>query len=170
MQATDVLQIATCLHTGGVEIWLDGGWGIDALIGEESRTHDDVDMVLALNQTDRAITALGALGFVVAEDLRPTRLVLRDLAGRQVDMHPVTFDADGTGWQRGAAPDRSDCPYPASGFTTGAVAGQPIGCLSATVQLAHHTGYPPDAKDWQDMQLLYTRLGMDPPAPYKQQE
>lgn len=166
MLAADVLQVAACLSASGVMFWLDGGWGIDALIGEQARAHGDVDIVLTLAQADQAIVSLGALGFVVADDVRPVRLVLRDAAGRQVDVHPVTFDAEGTGWQQGAAPDGGDCPYPASGFTAGLIAGRRIGCLSAAVQLAHHLGYQPDDADWHDMHLLHTRLGVDLPAPY----
>jgi lincosamide nucleotidyltransferase A/C/D/E len=167
MAADDVVRIAERLLAGGVTFWLDGGWGIDALVSEQTRPHDDLDMVLALGQADRAIDVLGALGFAVAEDLRPVRLVLRDLAGRQVDIHPVTFDADGTGRQQGAAPDGGDCMYPASGFTAGVVAGQCVGCLSAAVQVAHHLGYSPDDADWHDMFLLQTRLGVDLPPPYR---
>jgi lincosamide nucleotidyltransferase A/C/D/E len=167
MAADDVVRSAERLLADGVTFWLDGGWGIDALVGEQTRAHDDLDMVLSLDQTDHAIEVLRDLGFAVAEDLRPVRLVLRDPAGHQVDLHPVTFDADGTGWQRGAAPDGSDCRYPANGFTDGIVAGQRVGCLSAVVQVAHHLGYPPDDADWQDMQLLRTRLGVDLPSPYR---
>ncbi|MGI8912439.1 MAG: nucleotidyltransferase domain-containing protein [Chloroflexota bacterium] len=170
MLADDVVQVSACLRAGGVDIWLDGGWGIDALVEEQTRPHDDLDMVLALDQADRAIGLLRTLGFAVAEDLRPTRLVLREPAGRQVDIHPVTFDAAGTGRQQGAAPDGGDCLYPASGFTTGVIAGQRVGCLSAAVQIAHHLGYPPDDADWHDMLTLRARLGVDLPVPYARGE
>ena len=33
MQSTDLLQIVTWLETAGVAVWLDGGWGMDALVG-----------------------------------------------------------------------------------------------------------------------------------------
>jgi len=166
MRSGDVLKILERWGADGVTVWLDGGWGIDALVGEQTRPHDDLDVVLALDQTDRAIKCLVEIGFVIELDDRPTRLVLRAGAGRQVDVHPVTFDADGTGWQRGAAPGGGDCPYPAKGFTSGEVAGQPVPCLSASVQMAHHLGYPPDEKDWHDVRLLHERHGVDLMAPY----
>ncbi len=31
-------------------VWLDGGWGVDALLGEQGRPHDDVDVVVPLDQ------------------------------------------------------------------------------------------------------------------------
>jgi len=30
----------------GVEIWIDGGWGVDALLGEQSRSHQDLDIAI----------------------------------------------------------------------------------------------------------------------------
>ena len=27
-----------------IEIWLDGGWGVDALLGKETRQHNDIDL------------------------------------------------------------------------------------------------------------------------------
>jgi len=166
MRSADVLEILERFGADGVTVWLDGGWGVDALMGEQTRPHDDLDVVLALAQTDRAVNCLGGIGFAVDLDDRPTRLVLRDGAGRQVDVHPVTFDADGTGWQRGGAPGGADCLYPANGFTSGAVAGQPVPCLVASVQMAHHLGYPPDEKDWHDVRLLHEHHGVDLPEPY----
>jgi lincosamide nucleotidyltransferase A/C/D/E len=160
VRAGDVLAVLDCLGAAGVSVWLDGGWGVDAPVGRQTRPHDDVDVVLPLDETDRAIGALAGRGFAVDQDLRPTRLVLRDGERRQVDVHPVVFDRTGTGWQRGAAPDGGDCRYPAEGFVAGVIAGRPVGCLSAAVQLAHHTGYPPDAKDRHDARLLHERFGL----------
>lgn len=165
MLAADVLTLVDRLDAAGVTVWLDGGWGVDALLHEQTRPHDDVDVVIPLDQTAPAISALETLGFAVCLDLRPTRLVLRDGAGRQVDVHPVVFDASGTGWQRGAAPNGGDCLYPADGFVSGTIAGRRVGCLSAAVQIAHHTGYPPGEKDFHDVRLLHDRFGLDlPPA------
>jgi lincosamide nucleotidyltransferase A/C/D/E len=163
VRAADVLAVLDCLGAAGVPVWLDGGWGVDALVGRQTRPHDDVDVVLPLDETDRATAALAGLGFAVDQDLRPTRLVLQDGEGRQVDVHPVVFDPTGTGWQRGAAPNGGDCRYPAEGFVAGEVAGRPVDCLSAAVQMAHHTGYPPGAKDRHDAGLLRERFGVQLP-------
>lgn len=163
MVAGDVLEILDRLEAAEVPVWLDGGWGVDALIGRQTRPHDDADAVVPLDRTDLAIAALAALGYGVALDLRPTRLVLRDATGRQLDVHPVVFDASGDGRQRGAAPDGGDCLYPAAGFVSGSIAGRRVGCLSAAVQLAHHTGYVPDAKDRHDAGLLRARFGLTLP-------
>jgi lincosamide nucleotidyltransferase A/C/D/E len=102
-------------------VWLDGGW---ALLGEETRRHDDVDLVVEREALPQVLEILGPLGFPVAEDHSPVRVVRRSDRGGQVDLHPVTFAEDGTGGLAGALPDGSDCPDPARGFGEGRILGR----------------------------------------------
>jgi lincosamide nucleotidyltransferase A/C/D/E len=163
MQPGEVLSVVAALQAGGLRVWIDGGWGVDALLGEITRSHDDVDLVVELRALADIFECLSDLGFSVAEDLSPVRVVLRSLEGRQVDLHPVTFDGDGTGWQIGASPDGSDCPYPAEGFAFGKILGVVVPCLSAELQLAHHSGYVPRDRDRIDMGRLVVRFGLERP-------
>ena len=43
MLAEDVLELYALLLEHGVQIWLDGGWGIDALLERQTRPHKDLD-------------------------------------------------------------------------------------------------------------------------------
>ena len=36
MTAGDVVEILGWLGGGDVEVWLEGGWGVDALVGEQT--------------------------------------------------------------------------------------------------------------------------------------
>lgn len=165
MRATDVLAILDCLAAAGAAVWLDGGWGVDALAGEQTREHDDLDLVIAAEQLPAALAALGALGFTTATDELPTRLVARDSADRRIDFHPVTWDSGGGGHQ--ALPDGRTFRYPPQGFAgRGVIAGQPVSCLTAEVQARCHLGYPPDENDYHDMRLLRDRCGVPLPPPY----
>jgi lincosamide nucleotidyltransferase A/C/D/E len=166
MTGLDVRTVVEAAHRAGLTIWLDGGWGIDALLGCENREHDDLDVVVETSDIGAFQTALAGHGYTVAEDHLPTRLVLRTKDGRQVDVHPVTFDAAGTGWQAGALPDGSDCPYPSQSFTTGAIEGIVVGCLTPDLQVEHHRGYEPTSKDRHDMNLLARAFGIDLPDSY----
>ena len=71
------------------------------LVGHQTRTHDDLDLVVAHDKLAAAATALSELGYrhdaTVAPGL-PARMVLLD-AGRQIDLHPVVLDAEANGWQ-----------------------------------------------------------------------
>jgi lincosamide nucleotidyltransferase A/C/D/E len=166
MEASDVLDVTTALRHARVDFWLDGGWGVDALLCSQQRPHDDLDLVVPLDSIERVCAVLATVGYRVSEDSLPTRAVLRDQDGRQVDLHPISFDASGTGWQAGAGPNGDDCEYPAQDFTTGRVGASSLGCLSPKLQLAHHVGYVPRPHDRDDMTRLATRFGLVLPPPY----
>ena len=34
MTCEDVIEVLAALDAGGIDYWVDGGWGIDALVGE----------------------------------------------------------------------------------------------------------------------------------------
>src|SRR5215207_6560873 len=165
MQARDVLQVVATLRAAGVGLWLDGGWGVDALMREQTREHDDLDCVIALSEAPLTRDARANLGFTVAYDELPTRFVVRDSVDRRVDFHTVTFDATGGATQQ--LQDRSLAPYPRDGFSgTGHIDGVEVACLTAAVQVLHHLGYDPDDKDHHDMRLLADRLNIDLPFAY----
>ena len=31
----------------GIKVWIDGGWGVDALLGECTREHQDLDIMIS---------------------------------------------------------------------------------------------------------------------------
>ena len=166
MDARSVLSVIATLERAGVRVWLDGGWGVDALVGEQTRDHDDLDCVIALSDAPIARDALAVLGFTVSLDELPTRFVMRDRSDRRVDFHTVTFEATGGATQQ--LQDGRLAPYPSQGFTGfGYVAGVRVACLTAAVQSLHHLGYDPDEKDHHDMRLLADRCGIELPAPYR---
>lgn len=159
MRAADVLEILSCLAAASIVVWLDGGWGVDALLGEETRKHDDLDIVMAMAQLDAARDALRALGFMLITDELPTRCVLRDAGDRRIDVHPVTLDREGGGIQQ--QPDGSTFHYPPEGLTgTGTIAGYPVRCLTPELQLRCHLAYESDDDDRHDMRLLCARFGL----------
>ena len=63
VRAADVLEIVDALESAGVKMWVAGGWGVDALLGEQTRKHPDLDLVLDISDEGRAEAALRELGF-----------------------------------------------------------------------------------------------------------
>lgn len=61
-----------------------GGWGIDALLGEQTRDHEDLDLVIGLDHALCAARALASSGYALAEDELPTRLVLDNPASLRI--------------------------------------------------------------------------------------
>ena len=50
MNSVDVVDFYRPITQLGVELWIDGGWGVDALLGEQTRPHEDLD--IAIQQKD----------------------------------------------------------------------------------------------------------------------
>ncbi len=165
MDGLDVLAVVGSLESDEIAYWLDGGWGVDALVGEQTRRHDDLDLVIELQDSERAMTVLEALGYALVEDERPTRFVL--YAGeRRIDFHTVSFDENGGGIQ--VLQDGRTYLYPPHGFEgSGVVCGRSMPCLTADVQVECHVGYEPDATDLHDMRLLHERCGVEVPPVFR---
>jgi hypothetical protein len=61
MDAANLLRVVGHLEAEGIDVWLDGGWGVDALLGQETREHDDLDLVAELRHSHRIVEVLGDL-------------------------------------------------------------------------------------------------------------
>ena len=162
MTAEDVLGVLDLLAAHGVAAWIDGGWGVDALLGEQTRPHDDLDLVLAAADVEAARGALLAQGFAVQRDWLPTALALRHADCRAVDLHPIALSPDGGGEQTLLDGSRFHYGPPAEGQ----IAGCPVRCVDVETQIRCHLGYPPDDDDRADMLKLGGRFGLTLPAPY----
>ena len=166
MKSEDVVWLLQLLEQNGIEAWLDGGWGVDALLGEQTRQHKDVDLVVALSDVPKMQDLLIHQGFAVVGGGPPMSFVLEDERGRSIDVHPVTWDEQGNGIYR--MQNGEDWVYPAAGFTgNGSIDGQQVRCLTAEVQMMYcHTGYELTEKDFREMDALHQRFGVAYPPGY----
>ena len=156
----------------GITIWLDGGWGVGALLETRTRAPKDVDVIVALTDTMLLTRLLEAHGFrqKEGEGGRPENFVMADDLGRQIDIHVVEFDAEGNGNYRMENGER--WVFPASGFVgRGRVNGLEVRCLSPEVAVAcHANGYTPKEKDFADTELLECRFGVELPPQLRRPE
>lgn len=183
MQAADVLELYTLLFEHGVQIWIDGGWGIDALLERQTRPHKDLDAFAAFDDLLTLTTLLSRRGFVLKEIWSEnqwsrhegrvpligrggsrgevaTAFVLKDTLGREIDIHVLHIDEHGS-------------PTPAWNCTVsfssdaltghGSIAGLPVHCLSAAMHMRTHTGYQLQDKDIQDLRRLHEHFQIDYP-------
>ena len=164
MTDRDVLAVMDALLDSGFDFWIAGGWAVDALVGEATRPHRDLDLAVRSGHLDSAIGVLEGLGYAPSLDLLPVRLVMEAPGGRAVDLHPVTFDETGFGRQVGG--EGRVYEYPADGFGSGTIRGRTVPCLTAEQLVRFHLGYEPLDHDRQDMTLLRDRLGVEVPPPY----
>src|SRR6185295_10372268 len=95
MEAGRVIQILDDLGGADCRAWVHGGWGVDALLGEETRRHDDLDLVVVVEDWPILQDILMARGYAAVEGGMPTNTVLLDGVGHQIDLHPIAFEAAG---------------------------------------------------------------------------
>src|SRR5207237_2765953 len=88
--AVDLLQL---LAKGGIEVWLDGGWAVDAALGEQTRPHKDLDIIVRMSDLAQLRLLLGDREFRAQNGGTESNFVLGDGSGREVDVHAIVFDA-----------------------------------------------------------------------------
>jgi lincosamide nucleotidyltransferase A/C/D/E len=157
--AERVLDVYRSLEGVGVRIWLDGGWGVDALLGVQTRDHTDLDIVVQQKDLSRMTAQLMGLGFRdhPRADTRPWNFVLINDTDELVDVHVVNIAPNGDGIY---GPPENAETYPAAALRgTGKIREVSVCCLSAAYQLENHTGYPLRKKDRDDVAALAVAFG-----------
>jgi lincosamide nucleotidyltransferase A/C/D/E len=144
--AEDVIELYSALRA-------EGGWGIDALLGRQTRPHKDFDAIAAFEDLPALTRLLDSRGFALkliweenrwapSSELlaligreRPaveaaTAFVLEDGLGRELDLHIVRLDEHGQwvpAWD-------SDLIFPPEAFAgVGTIGGTRVLCLSAEI-------------------------------------
>lgn len=164
MDIAHVFAVLDALRSRGITAWVHGGWGVDALLGEQTREHDDLDLVVQVADCPRFVETLARLGYAVAHGGPPTNFVLLDQVGRQIDVHPVRFAPSGDGIYR--MENGEDWPFPAAGFAGhGRIGGREVRCLTPEVEILCHAGYELDDDDHRDQAALGERFGLAVPVP-----
>lgn len=133
MTGERVHETLDALTDAHVEAWCMGGWGVDALLGEQSRTHRDLDLIVDRAHEQTTVEALSRLGYRVWHRSAPSPgtwypasagggdgpdevVAMRDSALRAVEVHFVQL---------------ADMELTA---TSGSIAGRRVRCLSLASQ------------------------------------
>lgn len=166
MSASDILDLLDVFRAVRVDIWIDGGWAVDAALGRQTRPHADLDIVIEQRHLETAVGALTDQGYspVERDDTRPWNFVLGDRDGHEVDFHVIRLDTDGSGIY--GPPENGD-RWPASALAaTGTIAGRRVRSTSPGWLVASHTGYRLAAQDVADVTALCERFGIELPPEY----
>ena len=151
-------EILGRLDDSGIWYCVEGGWGVDALLGEQTREHIDVDLGVRLDEFEGLCSVLGEF----ARDDRewPASTTFEDERGRRVDVHPLTFDENGDGWQ--AKQSGGAYRWPAEHLDgRGRIGGREVRCITPELQMRWHAHEGFDDVDWADLRALAERFGLE---------
>jgi len=163
MTADAVIEIVKLLEQNNITVIIDGGWGVDALLGRQTRPHEDLDVAVLHQDVPKIRALLEARGFqdVLRDDTWECNFVLGDDHGHLFDIHSCTFDASDN--------NIFGVAYPFDSWKgTGSIQGYPVQCITPEWMVKFHTGYEVDENDYQDVKLLCKRFGIEIPADYEE--
>ena len=169
MTAFDVVELLGWLEEHGIDVWLNGGWGVDALLGHQTREHEDLDVTISAADRAAYAAAMEAAGFRTYRVDNDFNWVLIDGRGRLVDVHLVDFSqttVTGTG-VRMYGP--AGLPFEVGSLEgTGTIADKRVKCETAAFQVRGHTRYTPDEADYRDVLALCRAFDMEIPPVFEQ--
>jgi lincosamide nucleotidyltransferase A/C/D/E len=137
-------------------LWISGGWGIDALVGKQTRPHNDIDIFIQRKDTKRLLEMLISDGYqeVKMDYTTDDHTVWQDSDNRIIDLHLFELVEDGNLRFNGDV-------YPFDLFSgKGTIGGIVVNCLTVEAQLLYHTGYELQEKDKEDVRLLCESFGV----------
>ena len=164
MAIPDVLELLDFLGGHAIQVWLNGGWGVDALLGRQTREHDDLDITISATDKRAYSDAMKDLGFTMYRVDNDFNWVLADGRGRLVDVHLVDFTAKLRTHDGKEIYGSAGLPFEVGSLEgTGDIDGRSVKCETADFQVRGHTRYTPDEQDYQDVLALCRAFSMELP-------
>ena len=161
MNLEDVLEFVNLLEQNQIIFQIDGGWGVDALLGEQTRRHADLDIAMQHKDVPKLRRLLEDRGYaqLPIADSWECNFVMGDEQGHQIDLHTYTFDADGR--------HIFGLAYPLEALTgKGLIRRHKVNCISVEWMIKFHSGYTLDENDYHDVKRLCQHFGFAIPSDF----
>lgn len=162
VKADTVIKLLKLSTENDIDVVVDGGWEVDALLGEQTRPHEDLDIAVPHKDVPKLRKLLTDRGFkdIPRNDTRDCNFVLGDDSGNSVDVHSYIFDEQGR--------NIYGVEYLPEHFTgSGTIEGYPVKCISPEWSVKFHTGYDLDENDFLDVSALCKRFDIPLPKEYE---
>lgn len=148
----DLMAVINLLEKSGIRYWIDGGWGVDILVGRQTRLHRDIDVNFDAQYTEKLLDMLLKYGYEVDTDWKPVRIELYSSKLGYLDIHPFILNEDGTSKQADLTGGYYE--FEKDYFGNAFFEGKTIPCISLKGQKIFHSGYELREKDKHDILIL----------------
>lgn len=167
MPAEAAQSILEALRSADVAVVVGGGWAVDALLGEQTRPHADLDVWVRVEQFERLVRAVVGIGLDRLHpwgDDRPWNFVFHDGGTLRLDLH--LYEAPDEESLRYGSATTGETFSAAALSGNGVINGTPVACEAPEWVLRWHIGYPLRPVDRHDIVRLCERFGFDLPQEY----
>lgn len=160
MQDKDVIDLYTKLENLEIKIWIDGGWALDALLGEQTRSHEDLDIAVEHRNLANLKAYLESQGYkeMKRDEDKMWDLVMCDDKGHELDIHAFSFDDKGS-----VVEEEYWDGYLSNSLTgSGIIDGHTVRCVSPEQLIKTHDGTKRKLKDsdHKDIDALCNKFGI----------
>jgi lincosamide nucleotidyltransferase A/C/D/E len=162
MTGKDAVELYKLFDQRGIPVWIDGGWGVDALLGHQTRKHDDLDIALRHSDVSALRKLLEGYGYrdVPSNGSWLCNFVLGDDHDHRIDIHSFETDVSGE--------NIFGVAYRAEHLTgIGMIEGYKVRCVAPDRMVKFHTGYPLDKNDFLDVKALCEKFDLELPEEHK---
>ncbi len=155
-------EVAAVLDSAHLRFWLRGGWAVDFHLGRSSRTHADIDLVTWLRHRVRVHGLLQARGFAARPSPHPSRRLIMEKEGVEVNFALIEHGKKGRfvtrGWEQ--------WPWPKGAFPNRLFEFDGLRCRAMTIDAlieekenyGQFTGRPLRPKDRESLESLRALL------------
>lgn len=159
--AEEVIAVAGRLDAAAVKYWIDGGWGIDALLGHQTRPHRNLNLVVEHTHRLEFAAVMKGSGYHLAGEDGHLQQWERD-DGYQIEVGYVETGRTRRNDNGELVYGEKGLPYPVGAFgAIGTIAETDVPCCHADYQMWSHVGH--DDIGRRDMLALHRRFGLPLP-------
>ncbi len=143
-----------------LQVWIDGGWGVDGLLGMQTRPHQDLDFLIEEVDSGKLVVAIRQLGFhdVHTNDHTEWNFVMGTLDGKNFDFHVLKLRQDG---DFNYGPFENPEVFTAKSLDGhGSIDERVFQCPTPEFMIQSHTGYKLKPSDIHDLTRLHQKFGV----------
>lgn len=163
MDQEEVVRVLELAEIASIPIVIAGGWAVDALLGWQTRSHNDLDIAINRSYLMRFLGILSRIGYGLIAEANKDDLsfVLDNGAGHQIEIHAYSRDEKGR--------IVSGSRFPSNSLTgQGKIGHLKVSCLAPEWLVDSYTDKDINQKTLQDLKYICNLFRL--PLPIEFQE